>query len=152
MRPMQFQRGHAKPLFGDLRGLVQPLIGQCVLDLLQRQQVVAHVGQHVQAHLFRQLHQRTRIGRRRLHRTLIMLQVLPVHVVFGLVGPHCHERAGRDEGGRHQVACELFRLHRRSPLNEIRPACQVIGCQADMIEIIPGNKKQGLHAQLIRPI
>ena len=60
---MQLQRGYAETLLGNLRHDVHFTLGHGIQHFLQRQQVVAHVREHVVGHRRRQLHVFAGIGR-----------------------------------------------------------------------------------------
>ena len=59
---MKFERTHAQTLLGDGRCLVERVLGKGNVDFLQRQQMVAHAGDRVQAHRLGKLDQLPGIG------------------------------------------------------------------------------------------
>jgi hypothetical protein len=84
MGTVPFHRGHPKALLGDLRGLFEFIAGQRFLDLLQREQVVAHVLEHMRPEFVGKLDERPRVlrGMRRL--VARGIGHVAVHVVFRL--------------------------------------------------------------------
>jgi hypothetical protein len=61
MGTVPFQRGHPEALLGNLRGHFEFIAGQRFLDLLQRKQVVAHVGEHMHPEFVGKLDERAQV-------------------------------------------------------------------------------------------
>jgi hypothetical protein len=88
MGTVPFHRAHPEALLGNLRGLFEFIAGQRFLDLLQRKQVVAHVGEHMHPEFVGKLDQRPQVlwGIRSsvVHGSRASMLHVRVHMVFGL--------------------------------------------------------------------